>query len=150
MLIKFLFEVFFSFSFLKIETNRNTALTLACFQGRHEVVSLLVDRKANIEHRAKVRLIIKIEQAALLMDVVCIPVYEFVCLWDGWIRMWVCLCWSACTCKCVCVCVRAWVPVLWWERWVCVCVCLRADGGWICVFLGNASPYVSVEICINP
>ena len=40
----------------QIETNRNTALTLACFQGRHEVVSLLVDRKANIEHRAKVKL----------------------------------------------------------------------------------------------
>ena len=40
----------------QIETNRNTALTLACFQGRHEVVSLLVDRKANIEHRAKVHL----------------------------------------------------------------------------------------------
>ena len=38
----------------QIETNRNTALTLACFQGRHEVVSLLVERKANIEHRAKV------------------------------------------------------------------------------------------------
>ena len=38
----------------QIETNRNTALTLACFQGRQEVVSLLVDRKANIEHRAKV------------------------------------------------------------------------------------------------
>lgn len=42
------------FYFTQIETNRNTALTLACFQGRHEVVSLLVDRKANIEHRAKV------------------------------------------------------------------------------------------------
>lgn len=39
----------------QIETNRNTALTLACFQGRHEVVSLLLDRKANVEHRAKVR-----------------------------------------------------------------------------------------------
>jgi len=38
----------------QIETNRNTALTLACFQGRHEVVSLLVDRRATIEHRAKV------------------------------------------------------------------------------------------------
>ena len=37
----------------QIETNRNTALTLACFQGRHEVVALLVDRKANVEHRAK-------------------------------------------------------------------------------------------------
>merc|ERR1712013_445985 len=37
----------------QIETNRNTALTLACFQGRHEVVSLLLDRKANVEHRAK-------------------------------------------------------------------------------------------------
>ncbi len=37
----------------QIETNRNTALTLACFQGRAEVVSLLVDRKGNIEHRAK-------------------------------------------------------------------------------------------------
>jgi len=41
----------------QIETNRNTALTLACFQGRHEVVNLLVERKANIEHRAKVKLI---------------------------------------------------------------------------------------------
>jgi len=39
---------------MQIETNKNTALTLACFQGRYEVVSLLVDRKANIEHRAKV------------------------------------------------------------------------------------------------
>ena len=29
----------------QIETNRNTALTLACFQGRAEVVSLLLDRK---------------------------------------------------------------------------------------------------------
>ena len=28
---------------------------MACFQGRHEVVSLLVERRANIEHRAKVR-----------------------------------------------------------------------------------------------
>jgi ankyrin repeat domain-containing protein 17 len=37
----------------QIETNRNTALTLACFQGRAEVVALLVDRKGNIEHRAK-------------------------------------------------------------------------------------------------
>lgn len=41
----------------QIETNRNTALTLACFQGRHEVVSLLLDRKANVEHRAKVFII---------------------------------------------------------------------------------------------
>ena len=41
---------------LQIETNRNTALTLACFQGRHEVVSLLVERQANVEHRAKVSL----------------------------------------------------------------------------------------------
>ena len=39
---------------LQIETNRNTALTLACFQGRHEVVNLLVERQANVEHRAKV------------------------------------------------------------------------------------------------
>jgi len=37
----------------QIETNKNTALTLACFQGRQEVVSLLLDRKANLEHRAK-------------------------------------------------------------------------------------------------
>ena len=38
----------------QIETNRNTALTLACFQGRTEVVGLLLDRHANVEHRAKV------------------------------------------------------------------------------------------------
>ena len=37
----------------QIETNKNTALTLACFQGKHEVVALLADRKANLEHRAK-------------------------------------------------------------------------------------------------
>lgn len=37
----------------QIETNRNTALTLACFQGRNEVVSLLVEKKAYVEHRAK-------------------------------------------------------------------------------------------------
>lgn len=42
----------------QIETNRNTALTLACFQGRAEVVSLLLDRKANVEHRAKVNIFI--------------------------------------------------------------------------------------------
>lgn len=48
----------------QIETNRNTALTLACFQGRHEVVSLLVDRKANIEHRAKVTVFVS-EQETL-------------------------------------------------------------------------------------
>lgn len=41
----------------QIETNRNTALTLACFQGRAEVVSLLLDRKANVEHRAKVSIL---------------------------------------------------------------------------------------------
>lgn len=61
-----LFEIFYFIAAVKllldmgsdinaqIETNRNTALTLACFQGRHEVVSLLLDRKANVEHRAKV------------------------------------------------------------------------------------------------
>ena len=43
----------------QIETNRNTALTLACFQGRHEVVSLLLDRKANVEHRAKVNILLE-------------------------------------------------------------------------------------------
>ena len=43
-----------SAAMLQIETNRNTALTLACFQGRHEVVSLLCQRGANVEHRAKV------------------------------------------------------------------------------------------------
>lgn len=45
----------------QIETNRNTALTLACFQGRAEVVSLLLDRKANVEHRAKVRRVGRID-----------------------------------------------------------------------------------------
>ncbi|XP_078658638.1 ankyrin repeat domain-containing protein 17-like isoform X5 [Branchiostoma floridae x Branchiostoma belcheri] len=48
----------------QIETNRNTALTLACFQGRHEVVSLLVDRKANVEHRAKTGLTPLMEAAS--------------------------------------------------------------------------------------
>lgn len=48
----------------QIETNRNTALTLACFQGRHEVVALLVERKANIEHRAKTGLTPLMEAAS--------------------------------------------------------------------------------------
>ncbi|CAH8636662.1 unnamed protein product, partial [Heterobilharzia americana] len=47
-----------------IETNRNTALTLACFQGRFEVVQLLVERKANIEHRAKTGLTPLMEAAS--------------------------------------------------------------------------------------
>lgn len=42
----------------QIETNRNTALTLACFQGRVEVVRILVQYGANVEHRAKVLLFI--------------------------------------------------------------------------------------------
>lgn len=40
----------------QIETNRNTALTLACFQGRTEVVKLLLQFGANVEHRAKVKI----------------------------------------------------------------------------------------------
>ncbi|KAK4467524.1 hypothetical protein MN116_008911 [Schistosoma mekongi] len=47
-----------------IETNRNTALTLACFQGRYEVVQLLVERKANVEHRAKTGLTPLMEAAS--------------------------------------------------------------------------------------
>lgn len=38
----------------QIETNKNTALTLACFQGRAEVARLLIQYGANVEHRAKV------------------------------------------------------------------------------------------------
>ncbi|KAL1505978.1 hypothetical protein ABEB36_005419 [Hypothenemus hampei] len=48
----------------QIETNRNTALTLACFQGRHEVVHLLLERKANVEHRAKTGLTPLMEAAS--------------------------------------------------------------------------------------
>lgn len=48
----------------QIETNRNTALTLACFQGQHEVVKLLVERNANIEHRAKTGLTPLMEAAS--------------------------------------------------------------------------------------
>ncbi|XP_069055397.1 ankyrin repeat and KH domain-containing protein 1 isoform X3 [Pleurodeles waltl] len=48
----------------QIETNRNTALTLACFQGRAEVVSLLLDRKASVEHRAKTGLTPLMEAAS--------------------------------------------------------------------------------------
>ena len=50
----------------QIETNRNTALTLACFQGRHEVVNLLVDKQANVEHRAKVHVLAAVALRALL------------------------------------------------------------------------------------
>ncbi|OAF69856.1 hypothetical protein A3Q56_02387 [Intoshia linei] len=37
----------------QIETNKNTALTLACFQGRADVVALLLKAKPNVEHRSK-------------------------------------------------------------------------------------------------
>lgn len=43
-----------------IETNRNTALTLACFQGRTDVVRLLLEYNANVEHRAKVQTFLSI------------------------------------------------------------------------------------------
>lgn len=64
----------------QIETNRNTALTLACFQGRHEVVNLLVERKANIEHRAKV---INISEYIVLLIVFLLMNYHWVvALWS--------------------------------------------------------------------
>lgn len=48
----------------QIETNRNTALTLACFQGRGDVVALLLERKAHLEHRAKTGLTPLMEAAS--------------------------------------------------------------------------------------
>jgi ankyrin repeat domain-containing protein 17 len=48
----------------QIETNKNTALTLACFQGRQEVVSLLCMRGGNVEHRAKTGLTPLMEAAS--------------------------------------------------------------------------------------
>jgi hypothetical protein len=78
----------------QIETNRNTALTLACFQGRAEVVSLLVDRKANIEHRAKTGLTPLMESGKrnyiLYSQRRIIIRFFFYCS----IR-WLCRCWSS-------------------------------------------------------
>ena len=48
----------------QIETNCNTALTLACFQGWHEVVGVLLEHRANIEHRAKTGLTPLMEAAS--------------------------------------------------------------------------------------
>lgn len=48
-----------------IETNRNTALTLACFQGRADVVRLLLEYNANVEHRAKVHILYFFEMGSL-------------------------------------------------------------------------------------
>ena len=39
--------------FLQIESNRATSLTLACFHGQHEVVQILVENDADLEHRSK-------------------------------------------------------------------------------------------------
>jgi ankyrin repeat domain-containing protein 17 len=47
-----------------IETNRNTALTLACFQGRADVVALLLAWRAHAEHRAKTGLTPLMEAAS--------------------------------------------------------------------------------------
>jgi len=35
------------------ETDRNTALTLACYYGKQEVVQILLEKKANVEQRTK-------------------------------------------------------------------------------------------------
>lgn len=59
----------------QIETNRNTALTLACFQGRAEIVSLLVERKANIEHRAKTGLTPLMESGMTVNSLAVIKIY---------------------------------------------------------------------------
>uniref|UniRef100_A0A5S6QY69 ANK_REP_REGION domain-containing protein n=1 Tax=Trichuris muris TaxID=70415 RepID=A0A5S6QY69_TRIMR len=48
----------------QIETNRNTALTLACFQGKPDVVRILVEHRANVEHRAKTGLTPLMEAAS--------------------------------------------------------------------------------------
>ena len=73
----------------QIETNRNTALTLACFQGRAEVVSLLVDRKANIEHRAKTGLTPLMESGkhkiSISLTITSYPISSI---------RWLCRCWS--------------------------------------------------------
>lgn len=51
----FYFWISASFSFLcvKTESNHDTALTLACAGGHEELVSVLIARGANIEHRDK-------------------------------------------------------------------------------------------------
>lgn len=59
----------------QIETNRNTALTLACFQGRTEVVGLLLDRHANVEHRAKVNYALNLPERITFL--VCFAWYYF-------------------------------------------------------------------------
>lgn len=84
----------------QIETNRNTALTLACFQGRAEVVSLLVDRKANIEHRAKTGLTPLMESGKHTIRI-SLPITSYPI---SSIR-WLCRCWSRtprtrCRCQC--------------------------------------------------
>ena len=63
----------------QIETNRNTALTLACFQGRHEVVNLLVERQANVEHRAKVSVGPNIVGYSIDRAVLYIVIIVFLC-----------------------------------------------------------------------
>lgn len=42
-----------SFLSMKTESNHDTALTLACAGGHEELVSVLIARGANIEHRDK-------------------------------------------------------------------------------------------------
>lgn len=44
---------FFFFPTVKTESNHDTALTLACAGGHEELVSVLIARGANIEHRDK-------------------------------------------------------------------------------------------------
>ena len=91
---------------LQIETNRNTALTLACFQGRHEVVGLLCQRGGNVEHRAKVGEGLGGESADT-------GVFSVTGL-----SLSLCV-WCVCVCVCMCVCVCVWCVCV-----VCVCVCV--------------------------
>ena len=92
---------------LQIETNRNTALTLACFQGRHEVVGLLCQRGGNVEHRAKVGEGLGGESA----DTGVISVTGLsLCVWCVCVCVW-CVCVVCVVCVCVCVCQLVYVIV---------------------------------------
>ena len=117
---------------LQIETNRNTALTLACFQGRHEVVGLLCQRGGNVEHRAKVGE--GLAGLSLCVWCVCVCVCG-VCVWC------VCVCGVCVVCVCVvcvwCVCVVCVCGVFVW----CVCLCV------VCVRVSTCVCHCMLYVC---
>jgi Ankyrin repeat len=130
-----------------------TALIKAAVGGHVDVVSLLLDRGANMEAAAKVCCVIGLElcddYASLWVFVgcVCVSVCMCVCVSRVCVCMCVCVCRGfvcVCVCRgCVCVCVEG-VCV----EGVCVCACVCLSRVCVCVHVCVCRGCVCVCVCV--